>query len=306
MQRSNPTNKSECDEKINVQMKDEANSSNTTTPRRISSPGTGTTTPDTTNRRQINDNRTPAPPVGTPGTGMPMDRGTPPNSGTPMNRGTTPPAGTPMNRGITPPAGSPMNRRTTPGTGTPMNGTMPRTPGTPMNGTMPRTPGTPMNGTMPMTPGTPMNGTMPMSSGTPMNGTMPGNTPFNTPMGVPLYPLYGYDNCEDMDRDLDYFKRLYPNIARRIQSEIDDECDKLEYDGSIMFDEYPDKVSLDRIIDRIIDRIRDMDDMPRVEAYSFYSAPGRRQNIVRDLVSIILLNEFLNRRRRYRRRRRWF
>jgi hypothetical protein len=139
-----------------------------------------------------------------------------------------------------------------------------------------------------------------------MNGTMPGNTPFNTPMGVPLYPLYGYDNCEDMDRDLDYFKRLYPNIARRIQSEIDDECDKLEYDGSIMFDEYPDKVSLDRIIDRIIDRIRDMDDMPRVEAYSFYSAPGRRQNIVRDLVSIILLNEFLNRRRRYRRRRRWF
>lgn len=282
MQRSNPTNKSECDEKINVQMKDEANSSNTTTPRRISSPGTGTTTPDTTNRRQINDNRTPAPPVGTPGTGMPMDRGTPPNSGTPMNRGTTPPAGTPMNRGITPPAGSPMNRRTTPGTGTPMNGTMPRTPGTPMNGTMP------------------------MSSGTPMNGTMPGNTPFNTPMGVPLYPLYGYDNCEDMDRDLDYFKRLYPNIARRIQSEIDDECDKLEYDGSIMFDEYPDKVSLDRIIDRIIDRIRDMDDMPRVEAYSFYSAPGRRQNIVRDLVSIILLNEFLNRRRRYRRRRRWF
>lgn len=282
MQRSNPTNKSECDEKINVQMKDEANSSNTTTPRRISSPGTGTTTPDTTNRRQINDNRTPAPPVGTPGTGMPMDRGTPPNSGTPMNRGTTPPAGTPMNRGITPPAGSPMNRRTTPGTGTPMNGTMPRTPGTPMNGTMPMTPGTPMN------------------------GTMPGNTPFNTPMGVPLYPLYGYDNCEDMDRDLDYFKRLYPNIARRIQSEIDDECDKLEYDGSIMFDEYPDKVSLDRIIDRIIDRIRDMDDMPRVEAYSFYSAPGRRQNIVRDLVSIILLNEFLNRRRRYRRRRRWF
>lgn len=282
MQRSNPTNKSECDEKINVQMKDEANSSNTTTPRRISSPGTGTTTPDTTNRRQINDNRTPAPPVGTPGTGMPMDRGTPPNSGTPMNRGTTPPAGTPMNRGITPPAGSPMNRRTTPGTGTPMNGTMPRTPGTPMNGTMP------------------------MSSGMPMNGTMPGNTPFNTPMGVPLYPLYGYDNCEDMDRDLDYFKRLYPNIARRIQSEIDDECDKLEYDGSIMFDEYPDKVSLDRIIDRIIDRIRDMDDMPRVEAYSFYSAPGRRQNIVRDLVSIILLNEFLNRRRRYRRRRRWF
>ena len=65
---------------------------------------------------------------------------------------------------------------------------------------------------------------------------MPPCTPYNTPMGVPLYPLYGYDNCEDLDRDMKYMKQIYPNTAKRIQREIDNECDKLEYDGSIMFD----------------------------------------------------------------------
>ncbi len=135
---------------------------------------------------------------------------------------------------------------------------------------------------------------------------IPNSTPYNTPMGVPLYPLYGYDNCEDSDRDMNYFKQLYPNSARQIQNEINNECDKLEYDGSVMFDEYPDKITLDKIIDRIYEKVRDMDEAPHVEAKSIYNPPRRRQNLLRDFVNIILLNELFNRRRRYRSRRRWF
>jgi hypothetical protein len=153
---------------------------------------------------------------------------------------------------------------------------------------------------------------MPPATGMPINGmhngnvSIPNNTPYNTPMGVPLYPLYGYDNCEDLDRDMSYLKQLYPSSARRIQIEINNECDKLEYDGSVMFDEYPDKVSIDRITDRVYEKIKDMDEEPMLEAKSVYYAPRRRQNILRDFVSIILLNELFNRRRRYRSRRRWF
>ena len=134
---------------------------------------------------------------------------------------------------------------------------------------------------------------------------MPKTAPYNTPMGIPLYPLYGYDSCEELDRDMNYLKQLYPNTAKRIQREIDDECDKLEYDGSVMFDEYPDKVTLDKIIDRVCERVKDLDEAPQVEINS-YNTPRRRQNLLRDLVTIILLNEIFNRRRRYRSRRRWF
>ena len=51
-------------------------------------------------------------------------------------------------------------------------------------------------------------------------------------------------------------RHLYPNTAKLIQRAVEDECDKLEYDGSVMFDEYPDKTSLDRIIDRIYENER--------------------------------------------------
>jgi hypothetical protein len=254
------------------------------------------------------------PPAGmTPRTGMPMNGTVPPagmtpRTGMPMN-GAVPPAGMtprtamPMN-GAVPPAGM------TPRTGMPMNGALPPA------GMTPRT-GMPMNGAIPpagMTPrtGMPMNGAIPPAGMTPRNGmpmnniSMPNNTPYSTPMGVPLYPLYGYDNCEDMDRDMDYLKQLYPNTAKRIQGEIDNECDRLEYDGSVMFDEYPDKVSLDRIIDRVYEKVRDMDEEPQVETKSIYYTPRRRQNILRDVINIILLNEIFNRRRRYRSRRRWF
>ena len=268
-----------------------------------------------------------------PRTSMPMNGTTPPATGTPM-RGTTPPTtGTPM-RGTTPPTtGMPMRDTTPPTTGMPMRGITPPTTGMPMRGTTPPTTGMPMRGTTPPATGMPMRGITPPTTGMPMRDTtppttgmpmnrmpmngmvpgvpmnnisMPNNTPYNTPMGIPLYPLYGYDNCEDLDRDMDYIKQLYPDSARRILGEVNNECDKLEYDGSVMFDEYPDKVSLDRIIDRIYERIGDIEEFPQVQAKGLYNTPRRRQNIFRDFISIILLNEILNRRRRYRSRRRWF
>ena len=158
--------------------------------------------------------------------------------------------------------------------------------------------------------------------------------PYRVPMGVPMMPLYGYDNCEDADKDWDYMKQLYPVVAKKLLVDIEDECDKLEYDGSCMFDEYPDRVYLGRIVDRIYSKYSYMED-DSVNSESIPAAKsdddtasksvksnqfdidwdyrrdrrdnrGRRPRWVRDLIEILLFNEILNRRRRYRGRRRWF
>ena len=149
------------------------------------------------------------------------------------------------------------------------------------------------------------------------------------PMGIPLMPLYGYDNSEDADKDWDYMRQMYPVIAKKLLKEIEEECDKLEYDGSCMFDEYPDRVYLSRIADKIYDRVKYLEDDDTlvsqrsiedsktedssVEANQFYR-DGRRDGRdrrrrparLRDLVEVLLLNEILNRRRRFRSRKRWF
>lgn len=139
------------------------------------------------------------------------------------------------------------------------------------------------------------------------NMYLPNQNQYTAPMGIPLFPLYGYDNSSELDRDIEYMKQLYPGTAKTIQSEINNECDQMEYDGSVMFDEYPDKVYLERIIDRIYEKMKDLDEEPQVEANSLYFYPTRQQNnYLHDLVSILLLNEMFNRRRRYRGKRRWF
>ena len=72
---------------------------------------------------------------------------------------------------------------------------------------------------------------------------------------VPFYMAYPMQTVymEEMEyaRDLEKLKGMYPKEVRSIQELVEDECDKMEYEGSLMFDEYPDKVMLDRIIKRI-------------------------------------------------------
>lgn len=41
---------------------------------------------------------------------------------------------------------------------------------------------------------------------------------------------------------------LYPPEIKDIQLEIEEVCDKMEYDGSIMFDECPDKITIEKIV----------------------------------------------------------
>ena len=133
-----------------------------------------------------------------------------------------------------------------------------------------------------------------------------GVNPYSVPMGIPMFPLYGYDNSQDLDKDYQYMQKLYPKTAKSIYSEVVKECYKLDYDGSFIFDEYPDKTSLNRVVDRIALNIQNVEAeaMTKVKSLSYY--PRQNRNNLRDIISIILLNEIFNRRRRYRSRRRWY
>lgn len=171
----------------------------------------------------------------------------------------------------------------------------------------------------------------------------PYNMPAGMQTGIPMFPLYGYDNSDDSDKDCEYMKNLYPKAVRSIQKEVDEECDKLEYDGSCMFDECPDKNHMNIIIDTIYVRVMDIQfDNPVLEAENFRPimppppcGPGRmcpppmppcgpgtgrmcpphprpdfdhdgNPDWLRNLIAIMLFNEMNQRRRRFRSRKRWF
>ena len=140
------------------------------------------------------------------------------------------------------------------------------------------------------------------------------------------YPDYYGTEMEDQS-DVRYMKELYPDLARRIQVLVDEECDRMEYDGSMMYDEYPDRVMIYRIVQQILEKLLaegelDLAEMPvngemggsdadtqPVEAMQNNNCRGGncRNTQFEDLIQVILLNEIFKRRRsrRDRRRRYW-
>lgn len=59
------------------------------------------------------------------------------------------------------------------------------------------------------------------------------------------YPdYYGPVREAQLLQDLEYLQQLYPNDVKRYQRRIAEILDKADYEGSMIYDEYPDKCSL--------------------------------------------------------------
>lgn len=72
-------------------------------------------------------------------------------------------------------------------------------------------------------------------------------------MAYPMQTVY----MEELEyaRDMQKLKDMYSKEVQQIQEMVEDECDKMEYDGSLMFDETPDQLMLRQITDRIYDAV---------------------------------------------------
>ncbi len=104
-----------------------------------------------------------------------------------------------------------------------------------------------------------------------------------------------FDRSYADERDIVYLKNMYSDTIRQIQKIIEDECDKMEYGGSMMFDEYPDKLMLRRKCRNICDRVNDCNGGV---------CPCSDEKWMEDTVAVMLYNEMY--RRRCRRRKRYY
>ena len=61
----------------------------------------------------------------------------------------------------------------------------------------------------------------------------------------PFYVAYAnpslYDGERIQEREFQLMKSYYPDTVRRIQERVEQECERLDYEGSMLYDEYPDK-----------------------------------------------------------------
>ncbi len=78
-------------------------------------------------------------------------------------------------------------------------------------------------------------------------------------MAYPL-PMY-YQEEDTVTRDLEYLQQMYPMEAKRYQKIIAETLNQMDYEGSMIYDEYPDKWQLYRLTQIIMDKIKRMEAM---------------------------------------------
>lgn len=140
---------------------------------------------------------------------------------------------------------------------------------------------------------------------------------------MPFYMSYPMQNLYltemEYEKDMDRMKELYPKEVKQITELVDEECDKMEYEGSLMFDEYPDRMMLERVTDRIYQRMQEKENSLTAEQYYGPPPPGGmgpgmpppppppgRNDPMYGLIGVMLSNEMYRRRCRHRRCRRWW
>ena len=50
------------------------------------------------------------------------------------------------------------------------------------------------------------------------------------------------------EEEFSLMKSYYPETARRIQEKVEEECDLLDYEGSRLYDEHPDRYMLYHLV----------------------------------------------------------
>ena len=164
---------------------------------------------------------------------------------------------------------------------------------------------------------------------------------------MPFYMTYPMQNLYltemEYEKDMERMKELYPREVKQLQEMVERRCDEMEYEGSRMYDENPDRMMLEEETRRLFERFlrenpqygtmmpsppmpmprpedmrppmpmprpedtRPSMPMPRMEEDLSAQQRGHRdQNWLRSLIGILFHDEIYRRRCRHRRCSRWW
>lgn len=116
------------------------------------------------------------------------------------------------------------------------------------------------------------------------------------------YPMpYEYRQEDTVLRDLEYLQQMYPKDAKRYQKRISEILDKIDYEGSMIYDEYPDRWQLYGIADNIMTILKNEAREEAVENEHAEQFSEEKWEWLSDMVQILLFYEIYKRRHKGKR-----
>lgn len=119
----------------------------------------------------------------------------------------------------------------------------------------------------------------------------------------PQYPDWNQINQDMISEDMEYLQQMYPAYAKRYQVKINEILNHMDYEGSMIYDQYPDRWQLERLISSIMtairadeaaDRQRDVQMQDNTTQQNFDDES--KWMWIRELVTVLVYYEILRRR----------
>ena len=95
-----------------------------------------------------------------------------------------------------------------------------------------------------------------------------------------------YEEEEFCLKDYEYLKRMYPKEERLIATVLEEYMDRYEYEGSPMYAEYPDAVTIFRMANEIFQMLS-------------FEASEKEKTQMKNMIQLMVCNEMYIRRRRH-------
>jgi adenylate kinase family enzyme len=112
------------------------------------------------------------------------------------------------------------------------------------------------------------------------------------------YGQNGWNQLVPQDRvleDLEYLSQMYPAYSRKYQGMIKSMMNKMDYEGSFIYDQYPDRITFMRMVDSAMKIIHDKEkDNEKLDWED-------KEPWIRELVTVIMYNELLTMRQKKKR-----
>ena len=124
-------------------------------------------------------------------------------------------------------------------------------------------------------------------------------------MAYPMTLDFEDERAERMDYE--YLRSMYPEIPKTILSYVEEECDRMAYENSMIYDQYPDKLQLRLMCGRICADIKKHEKLSRNESMrELLNDMEQGGKWLRDLTEVMLYQELFRRRSGQRRSARRF
>lgn len=124
-------------------------------------------------------------------------------------------------------------------------------------------------------------------------------------MAYPMTLDFEDERAERMDYE--YLRSMYPEIPKTILPYVEEECDRMAYENSMIYDQYPDKLQLRLMCGRICANIKKNEKLSGNESMrELLNDMEQGGNFLRDLTEVMLYQELFRRRSGQRRSARRF